>query len=87
MIDAALMRPGRFDKIIYVPPPDEKGRLEIMRIYTAKMELDKDTDLEYLSSDAISSNYTGADIQAVCREAAMNALREDMSASVVVYDR
>jgi transitional endoplasmic reticulum ATPase len=49
MLDAALMRPGRFDQIIYVPPPDEEARLEILKIHTKNMPLGPDVDLIYIS--------------------------------------
>jgi len=74
ILDPALLRPGRFDRIVYIPPPDEKSRLEIFRVHTRKMPLADDVDLEYLAK--VTEGYTGADIAAVCKEAAMNALRE-----------
>ena len=74
MLDPALLRPGRFDKLVYVPPPDEKSRLDILRIHTRKMPLASDVDLEELAKK--TEGYTGADIEAVCREAALIALRE-----------
>lgn len=49
MLDAALMRPGRFDKLIYVPPPDYEARLEILQIHTRKMPLEKDVNLKAIS--------------------------------------
>ena len=74
ILDPALLRPGRFDRIVYIPPPDEKSRLEIFKVHTRKMPLADDVDLEYLAK--VTEGYTGADIAAVCKEAAMNALRE-----------
>ncbi|ORE05740.1 AAA-domain-containing protein [Rhizopus microsporus var. microsporus] len=73
MLDAALMRPGRFDQIIYVPPPDEEARLEILKIHTRNMPLSSDVDLINIAKR--TEYYTGADLQNVCREAAMEALR------------
>ncbi|RCI05459.1 hypothetical protein CU098_012881 [Rhizopus stolonifer] len=73
MLDAALMRPGRFDQIIYIPPPDEESRLEILKIHTRHMPMDLDVDLIQVSKQ--TEYYTGADLQNVCREAAMEALR------------
>ncbi|KAI8141610.1 P-loop containing nucleoside triphosphate hydrolase protein [Fennellomyces sp. T-0311] len=74
MLDAALLRPGRFDRLIYVPPPDEEARNEILKIHTRKTPLGDNVDL---SSIAERTNmYTGADLQNVCREAAMMALRD-----------
>ncbi len=74
MVDPALLRPGRFDRIIEIPMPDEKARLEIFKVHTRKMPLSKDVKLEELAKE--TEGFTGADIEAVCREAAMNALRE-----------
>ncbi len=74
LIDPALLRPGRFDRIIEIKMPDEKARLEIFKVHTRKMPLAKDVKLEELAK--VTENFTGADIEAVCREAAMNALRE-----------
>ncbi len=75
IIDPALLRPGRFDRLIYVPPPDEKARLEIFKVHTRNMPLAEDVDLALLAKK--TEGYTGADIAAVCREAAMLALREE----------
>lgn len=50
MLDAALLRPGRFDRLVYVPPPDEKARLEILKIHTRHMPLADDVDLENIAS-------------------------------------
>jgi len=81
ILDPALLRPGRFDRIVYVPPPDKNGRLEIFKVHTKKMPLADDVDLEKLAE--MTEGYTGADIEAVCREAALNALREDPKAEKV----
>ncbi len=81
IIDPAILRPGRFDRLIYVPDPNEKARLEIFKIYTKEMPLAKDVDLNQLAADA--KNYSGADINALCREAALNALRRDADTKAV----
>ncbi len=81
MIDPALLRPGRFDRVILVPAPDEKARLEILKLYTRNMPLDKSVDIKELSNKL--DGYTGADIEAFCREAGIAALREDMQAKIV----
>ncbi len=73
MIDPALLRPGRFDKIIEIPLPDEKARYEIFKVHTKKMPLDKDVKLEELAKQ--TENYTGAEIENIVREAGMNAIR------------
>ncbi|MEM1628391.1 MAG: CDC48 family AAA ATPase [Desulfurococcaceae archaeon] len=74
LLDPALLRPGRFDRLIYVPPPDLRARIEIFRVHTRKMPLAEDVDIEELGRK--TEGYTGADIAAVCKEAAMIALRE-----------
>ncbi len=81
IVDPAVLRPGRFDRLIYVPEPDEKSRLQIFKIYTKGMPLAKDVSLENLV--ALTKNYSGADIEALCREAAMQALRRDVNAKEV----
>jgi len=77
IMDPALLRPGRFDRIVYVPPPDFKARLEIFKIHLKNTPLDKDVDLEKLAEK--TEGYTGADIEAVCREAVLIALREEFT--------
>jgi len=84
ILDPALLRPGRFDRLIYVPAPDEQSRLRIFRIYTKEMPLTNDVDLETLSKD--TKGYSGADIEALCREAAMMALRKDQKTEKVTYE-
>lgn len=73
-LDPALRRPGRFDREIHLPVPDSKARLEIFQVHSAGMPLSKDVDLQRLSE--LSSGYTGADIENLCREAAMNSLAD-----------
>lgn len=80
LIDPALLRPGRFDKLVYVPAPDEKTRLEIFKVHTKNMPL-KDVDLKKLTKE--TAGYSGADIEALCREAALFALREDIKSKNV----
>jgi transitional endoplasmic reticulum ATPase len=74
ILDPALLRPGRFDRLIYVPPPDEKARLEILKIHTRKVPLAKDVNLEEIAKR--TENYSGADLEALVREASILALRE-----------
>ena len=81
IVDPAVLRPGRFDRLIYVHDPDEKARLEIFKIYTKDMPLTEDVDLAQLAR--MTNNYSGADIQSLCREAAMNALRIEIKAKEV----
>jgi transitional endoplasmic reticulum ATPase len=81
IVDPAVLRPGRFDRLIYVPEPDEKARLEIFNLYTKGMPLAKDVNITYLANT--SKGYSGADIDALCREAAMHALRRDVNSKEV----
>ena len=81
MIDPALLRPGRFDRQILIPAPDEDARLEIFKVHTKSMPLAKDVSLKDLAKK--TEGFSGADIEGLCREAAMNALREDMKAKSV----
>jgi len=74
MIDPALLRPGRIDRIIYVPPPDYKARLEILKIHTRNVPLGDDVNLEDLAR--ITEGYSGADLELLVKEAAIFALRE-----------
>jgi len=78
MLDPALLRPGRFDRIIQIPLPDAGARLEILKIHTAKMTLSGNVDLPGLAE--LAGNTTGAELQAVCREAGMMAVRRDADA-------
>jgi len=81
MVDSAVLRPGRFDRLIYVPEPDDKGRLQILKIYTKGMPISKDVDLNQLT--IMTKYYGGADIESLCREAAMHALRRDVNSQEV----
>jgi len=81
ILDPALLRPGRFDRIIYVPPPDEEARYEILKIHTRKMPLADDVDLRELARRM--ENYTGADIEAVVIEAGLAAARENINVEKV----
>jgi len=81
MLDSALLRPGRFDKILLVNAPEEKGRKMILGIHTKKMPLAKDVSIDELAKK--TEGYTGADLEALAREAAMLALREDLEAKTV----
>jgi transitional endoplasmic reticulum ATPase len=81
IVDPAVLRPGRFDRLIYVPEPDEKSRTQIFKIHTKSMPLAKDFNLTELVT--MTKNYSGADIEALCRESAMHALRRDVNAKEV----
>ncbi len=73
IIDPALLRPGRFDRVIEVPLPNLRGRYEIFKIHTRKMKLGEDVDLMELAR--LTEGATGADIKAICTEAGYNAIR------------
>lgn len=73
-LDPALRRPGRFDREIGIAPPDRAGRLEILRIHTRRMPLADDVDLAQIA--AAAHGYLGADLAALCREAAMGCTRD-----------
>jgi len=75
ILDNSLLRTGRLDLVLYVPPPDERGRLEIIKILTAKMPLDKDVKLQEIA--VATQNYSGADLAALCRETAILAMRNN----------
>ena len=74
-LDAALLRPGRFDNIIYVPPPDKEGRRAIIDMFCQKWQC-TDMDLEKLCSREVSGMMTGAEVVGACHEAAMIVLKE-----------
>jgi len=76
IIDPALLRPGRFDKLIYVPPPDKNARREIFKIHLRNTPLLDDVDLDYLAEK--TEGYTGADIAGICSTAKMLAVREHL---------
>ena len=80
-IDQALLRPGRLNPQIYVPPPDDEGRIACLRIHTRKVPLDVDVDLEQLSRKLVG--FSGADIENLCREAALLALGSNLEGLVV----
>ena len=73
LLDPALRRPGRFDREIYIGPPDEAGRHDILEIHTRNMPLAGDVDLWLLGS--MTQGYVGADLEVLCKEAGMSALR------------
>ena len=74
IIDSALLRPGRFDRLLYVPMPDKDARREIFKIHLRGRPLAKNVDIDRLAD--MTDGYTGADIEAVCNQATMIAVRE-----------
>ncbi|MDB5682072.1 MAG: family ATPase, partial [Sphingomonas bacterium] len=81
LIDPALLRPGRFDELIYVGVPDQKGRRRILAIQTAKMPLADDVDLDSMA--ARTDRFTGADLEDLTRRAGLIALRKSLDAKTV----
>ncbi len=89
-IDPALRRPGRFDREINIPIPDREGRREIIEIHSTGMPLNADVDLNLLAD--VTHGFVGADLEALCREAAMSALRRllpeiDFNSADLPYQR
>ena len=74
MVDVALLRPGRLDRLVYIPPPNASSRAQIFAIHLLGKPLAEDVDIEQLAKE--TEGYVGADIEAICREAAMLALRD-----------
>jgi transitional endoplasmic reticulum ATPase len=83
IVDPALMRPGRFDRIIYVPPPDKDSRKQIFQVHLRKVPLANDVDIDRLAD--LTEGYTGADIAAVVREAVFAKLREKLEPGPVEW--
>jgi transitional endoplasmic reticulum ATPase len=81
LIDPALLRPGRFDELVYVSVPDRDGRRLILQIHTRDMPLGDDVDLDTLAER--TQGFTGADLEDLVRRAGLNALRENMEANTV----
>ncbi|MHC3436998.1 proteasome-activating nucleotidase Pan2 [Natrialbaceae archaeon A-gly3] len=75
MLDSAILRPGRFDRLIEVPEPDDEGREQIFRIHTRGMSVDDDVDFEALAEE--TEGYSGAEVESVATEAGMFAIRND----------
>ncbi|XP_077419276.1 ATPase family gene 2 protein homolog B isoform X2 [Vanacampus margaritifer] len=82
-LDSALLRPGRLDHILYVPPPDQQARLTILKVCTKSMPVAADVRLEELA--ARTHFYSGADLENLCKEAALLALEENMEASSIKH--
>ena len=76
LVDSALLRPGRFDRLLYVMAPDLESRIKILEVHTSKMPLANDVSLKHIAQ--ITEGYSGADLENVCREAGMQAIREKM---------
>jgi transitional endoplasmic reticulum ATPase len=85
LIDKALLRTGRFDRFVYVDAPDAESRKAIFEIYTEGMPLDDDVMKQLNKLVELTENYVGGDIEAICREAGMRALRENMDTEKVAW--
>jgi SpoVK/Ycf46/Vps4 family AAA+-type ATPase len=81
LIDPALLRPGRLERLVYVPPPDATARADILRAAGANTPLAADVDLDALAAEL--DGYSAADCAAVLREAALTAMRESLEATQV----
>ncbi|RDE15476.1 MAG: AAA family ATPase [Candidatus Thorarchaeota archaeon] len=81
ILDPAVLRPGRFDSVLFVPPPDRDARVEIFKVHTRNMPLADDVSIEKLAD--MTDGFSGADIEGLVREAAMAAVRSDWKAKPV----
>jgi transitional endoplasmic reticulum ATPase len=84
IIDPAILRPGRFDRLIYVPAPDHATRYQILKLHTQAMPLAHDVDLDQLATQ--TQSYSGADLEAVCREAGLVSLRKNIETKEVTLE-
>ena len=75
-LDPALLRPGRLDRLVYIPMPNKESRKEILKIHTRKIPLESQEILEELANQ--TENYSGADLESLCREAVISSLRENI---------
>ena len=76
IIDAALMRPGRLDQLIYIPMPDYESRLSILKAVLRKTPLSKEVDIAHLAT--VTDKFTGADLTEICQRACKFAIRESI---------
>ncbi len=81
MLDSAILRPGRFDRQVIVKAPNEKARLDILKVHTKNMPLAKDVDMKKMAKE--TEGFSGADLESLVREAGLNAMREKMDAKEV----
>ncbi|MCJ7541248.1 MAG: AAA family ATPase, partial [Desulfobacterales bacterium] len=81
MIDPALLRSGRFDRAVFIGPPAKDGREDILRIHARNMPLSEDVDLIEIAD--LTDGYVGSDLEAICREAVLLAMRENFNAKIV----
>ncbi|MCK4730334.1 MAG: CDC48 family AAA ATPase [Candidatus Aenigmarchaeota archaeon] len=76
IVDSSLLRPGRFDRHILISAPEEKGRIEILKVHTKNVPIDKNVNLEEIAKK--TKNFSGADLEFLCKEATMLALKESL---------
>jgi transitional endoplasmic reticulum ATPase len=81
LIDPALLRPGRLERLVYVPPPDGEARAAILRASSKQVPLDESVDLDALGQQL--DGYSAADCAALIRESALAAMRESLEATTV----
>ncbi len=84
LVDISLLRPGRLDAMMYVPPPDDPARVAILKVHTSRMPLSPQVSLEEVASQ--TKGYSGADLQSVCREAAIEAMRRNSDSPLVTNE-
>jgi transitional endoplasmic reticulum ATPase len=84
LVDSALLRPGRLERLVYVPPPDAEARTEILRAAAKSVPLDQNVDLALLGTEL--DGFSAADCSALIREAALAAMRESLDAAAVTAD-
>jgi transitional endoplasmic reticulum ATPase len=84
LLDPALLRPGRFDELVYVPVPDAAGRRKIIGIHAKNMPIAADVDLDHLAERTV--RFTGADLEDLTRRAGLFALRNSLDASEVTAE-
>jgi cell division protease FtsH len=75
ILDPAILRPGRFDRHVEIPPPDKKGRAAILRIHARNVRMNDAVDLDIFADDSMTKRFTGADLRNVINEAALLAVR------------
>jgi len=80
ILDSAIMRPGRLDQLVYIPLPDHKSRVAILKAALKKSPLSPDIDLEFLAKS--TNGYSGADLTGICQHAVKLAIREDIAKSI-----
>ena len=81
VLDKAIVRPGRFDRLIYIPPPDDEGREDILKVVFSKIKVEKDID--WMEISKMMNFFSGADIAKVAREAGIMAIEDDVNVNEI----